>query len=57
MRETLTDNRPTWTILIQTGDPKLTHTEWAYSLAQVNEMILYYGLNRLLIFGPDGFEL
>jgi len=54
---TNTPDRATWTILIQTGNPHITHTEWAYSLAQVNEMILYYGLDRLLIFGPDEFEL
>ena len=51
----MTDTRPTWTVLISTGNPQITHTEIVHSLYALRQMIDYYGEERLMIFG-EGFE-
>jgi len=55
MTETLMFNRPTWVVLVQTGNPHITHTEYAHSLSGVRDMIDYYSEGRLLIFG-EGYN-
>jgi len=52
---TKTLERQKWIILLSTGDPRLTYTEYAYSLSGVRDIIDYYGMDRLLIFG-EGYN-
>ena len=50
--------RPCWIVLLATGDPKLTHTEWIYSEFALRQFVDYYteaGYD-LLVFAPGTYK-
>lgn len=45
--------RPTWTILLATGNPELTYTETVHDLYALRRFEEYYADRDYLVFPPE----